>query len=70
MSDRPPKKKSPGMFSKEYFEVDNNIGISAFQIMVAYLGGSAFQTVIDNPVTVSEGFVRLKLFAFSLRCSR
>jgi hypothetical protein len=34
-----------------YFEVDKKRGISPFQTMAAYLGGSAFQTVVDNPLT-------------------
>jgi len=38
------------LFSNDYFKVQAN-GISPFQTMVAYLGGSAFQTVIDNPIT-------------------
>ena len=37
-------------FNKDYFEVKKN-GCSPFQTMIAYLGGSAFQTVVDNPVT-------------------
>ena len=39
------------MFSSEYFKVDELKGISQFQNMIAYMGGSAVQTVIDNPVT-------------------
>lgn len=35
---------------KNYFEVKKD-GISPFQNMVAYLGGSAIQTVLDNPIT-------------------
>ena len=38
---------------KDYFEVKKN-GVSPFQTMVAYLGGSAFQTVVDNPVTLVQ----------------
>lgn len=38
------------MFSSDYFKV-NKDGVSPFQNMAAYLGGSAFQTVMDNPVT-------------------
>lgn len=34
----------------DYFKVKKN-GLSPFETMTAYLGGSAFQTVIDNPVT-------------------
>ena len=37
-------------FGNSYFEVGKN-GCSPFQTMLAYLGGSAFQTVVDNPVT-------------------
>jgi len=39
------------MFDSSYFAVDAKRGISPFQTMVAYLGGSAFQTVVDNPIT-------------------
>lgn len=38
------------MFNNKYFEINEN-GISPFQTMLAYMGGSAFQTVIDNPIT-------------------
>lgn len=38
------------MFSSEYFVVQKS-GLSQFQAMSAYLGGSAFQTIMDNPVT-------------------
>ena len=34
------------MFS-DYFKVKKN-GLTPFETMTAYLGGSAFQTVIDN----------------------
>ena len=34
----------------KYFEVGKN-GISPFQNMMAYMGGSMFQTIIDNPIT-------------------
>jgi len=44
------KSKSSGMFSSEYFTVQKS-GLSQFQAMSAYLGGSAFQTIMDNPVT-------------------
>ena len=37
--------------NNSYFEVDKHRGISPFQTMVAYLGGSAFQTIVDNPLT-------------------
>jgi len=42
---------------KDYFEVKKN-GVSPFQTMVAYLGGSAFQTVVDNPVTAYRQLVQ------------
>jgi hypothetical protein len=34
----------------DYFVVKKS-GLSQFQAMSAYLGGSAFQTIMDNPVT-------------------
>lgn len=34
----------------DYFKIGPN-GLSQFQTMSAYLGGSAFQTIIDNPIT-------------------
>ncbi|MDC3321265.1 hypothetical protein OAV88_01555 [bacterium] len=42
------------MFKKDYFVV-NKDGVSPFQNMAAYLGGSAFQTVMDNPVRFERG---------------
>ena len=39
------------MFSGDYFKVRKKNGVSQAEMMAAYLGGSAFQTVIDNPVT-------------------
>jgi len=44
-------------FGKGYFEVKSN-GLSQFQTMTAYLGGSAFQTVVDNPVTAYRQLVQ------------
>lgn len=41
----------------EYFRVKKN-GLSQFQTMTAYLGGSAFQTVVDNPVTAYRQLVQ------------
>lgn len=52
------KTSSPSMFSTEYFVVNPNTHISPFQTMVAYLGGSAFQTVGDNPVTAYRQLVQ------------
>jgi hypothetical protein len=42
---------------KDYFEVGKN-GCSPFQTMLAYLGGSAFQTVVDNPVTAYRQLIQ------------
>ena len=44
-------------FNKEYFEIGKN-GCSPFQTMIAYLGGSAFQTVVDNPVTAYRQLIQ------------
>ena len=44
-------------FSSDYFKVNKN-GISQAQTMAAYLGGSAFQTVIDNPVTAYRQLIQ------------
>lgn len=44
------------IFSKKYFEKKN--GISPFENMVAYLGGSAFQTIVDNPVTAYRQLIQ------------
>merc|ERR550539_2184882 len=52
-----PKPKSSGLFSKDYFTVKKN-GITPFETMAAYLGGSAFQTVVDNPVTAYRQLVQ------------
>lgn len=41
----------------EYFRVKKN-GLSQFQTMTAYLGGSAFQTIVDNPVTAYRQLVQ------------
>ena len=38
------------MFSSSYFEIKKN-GVSPFQNFLCYLGGSAIQTIGDNPVT-------------------
>jgi len=45
------------LFSAEYYEVKKN-GISPAQNMAAYLGGSAIQTVGDNPVTAYRQLVQ------------
>ncbi|GMI23165.1 hypothetical protein TeGR_g8232 [Tetraparma gracilis] len=44
-------------FGDSYFAVGKG-GISQFQTMVAYLGGSAFQTIVDNPVTAFRQLVQ------------
>jgi len=41
----------------DYLKVGKN-GVSQFQMMTAYLGGSAFQTVADNPVTAYRQLVQ------------
>jgi|Transcript_25603 hypothetical protein len=48
--------KIPGI-SDDYFVVKSS-GLSQFQAMTAYLGGSAFQTVCDNPVTAYRQLVQ------------
>jgi len=47
-----------GLFSGPYFTDREKKGLSQFEMMVAYLGGSAFQTVIDNPVTAYRQLVQ------------
>jgi len=45
------------LIDPSYFKVKKN-GITPFETMVAYLGGSAFQTVVDNPVTAYRQLVQ------------
>jgi hypothetical protein len=45
------------LFDDSYYEVKKN-GLSPFQNMCAYLGGSAIQTVGDNPVTAYRQLVQ------------
>ena len=45
------------LFDQSYYQVKKN-GVSPFQNMVAYLGGSAFQTIGDNPVTAYRQLVQ------------
>jgi hypothetical protein len=45
-------------FDASYFAVQKKGGCSQFEVMLAYLGGSAFQTVIDNPVTAYRQLVQ------------
>ena len=45
-------------FKPEYFQVKKKGGCSQFEVMLAYLGGSAFQTVVDNPVTAYRQLVQ------------
>jgi hypothetical protein len=47
----------PDFSDPKYYEIKSN-GISPFQNMVAYLGGSAIQTVGDNPVTAYRQLVQ------------
>lgn len=46
------------LFPEGYFEVNKKKGLSQAQTMAAYLGGSAFQTVMDNPVTAYRQLVQ------------
>ena len=46
-----------GLFSSPYFTEEKN-GITQFQLLQAYLLGSAFQTVCDNPVTAYRQLVQ------------
>lgn len=46
------------MFGTDYFQVNPSTGISPFQTMAAYMGGSAIQTVGDNPVTAYRQLVQ------------
>lgn len=50
--------KKGGMFQSAYFTDRSKKGLTQFEMMVAYLGGSAFQTVIDNPVTAYRQLVQ------------
>jgi hypothetical protein len=50
-------KKSGGLFGDEYFVVKKS-GLSQFQAMTAYLGGSCFQTIMDNPITAYRQLVQ------------
>jgi len=45
------------LFDQSFYEVKKN-GLSPFQNMCAYLGGSAIQTVGDNPVTAYRQLVQ------------
>lgn len=51
------KMSSFSIFPDDYFVVQKS-GLSQFQAMSAYLGGSAFQTVMDNPVTAYRQLVQ------------
>ena len=44
-------------YEPTYFEVKKN-GASQFETMIAYLGGSMFQTVGDNPITAYRQLVQ------------
>jgi hypothetical protein len=45
------------LLEDSYYQV-NKSGLSPFQTMLAYLGGSAIQTVGDNPVTAYRQLVQ------------
>ena len=45
------------LFSSPYFTQKKN-GITQFQLLQAYLLGSAFQTICDNPVTAYRQMVQ------------
>ena len=45
------------IFPKDYFEIKKN-SPSPFQPMSAYMGGSAFQTIVDNHVTACRQLVQ------------
>ena len=45
------------MLNNSYFEVQKN-GVSPFQNMICYLGGSTFQTIGDNPLTAYRQFIQ------------
>lgn len=51
-------KWSTKFWERPYFQRESKLGISPFQNMVAYLGGSAFQTVVDNPITAYRQLVQ------------
>lgn len=50
-------KMNSRFFSDDYFVVKKS-GLSQFQAMTAYLGGSCFQTIMDNPVTAYRQLVQ------------
>ena len=41
-----------------YFKINDKSGISPFQLTTAYLGGSAVQTIVDNPITAYRQLVQ------------
>jgi hypothetical protein len=51
------EKKSRGFLGEEYFVVGKS-GLSQFQAITCYLGGSAFQTIMDNPITAYRQLVQ------------
>eukprot|EP00545_Synedropsis_sp_CCMP1620_P014029 CAMPEP_0119005032 /NCGR_PEP_ID=MMETSP1176-20130426/1490_1 /TAXON_ID=265551 /ORGANISM="Synedropsis recta cf, Strain CCMP1620" /LENGTH=320 /DNA_ID=CAMNT_0006956797 /DNA_START=46 /DNA_END=1008 /DNA_ORIENTATION=- len=52
-----PEKKSGSSFGGEYFVVQKS-GLSQAQAISAYLGGSCFQTIMDNPITAYRQLVQ------------
>eukprot|EP00540_Astrosyne_radiata_P021102 CAMPEP_0116835760 /NCGR_PEP_ID=MMETSP0418-20121206/7721_1 /TAXON_ID=1158023 /ORGANISM="Astrosyne radiata, Strain 13vi08-1A" /LENGTH=320 /DNA_ID=CAMNT_0004465457 /DNA_START=191 /DNA_END=1153 /DNA_ORIENTATION=+ len=50
-------KTTSSILPEDYFKVKKS-GLSQFQAMTAYLGGSCFQTIMDNPVTAYRQLVQ------------
>lgn len=46
------------LFDPDYYKIKEATGLSQAQEMTAYLGGSLFQTVMDNPVTAYRQLVQ------------
>merc|ERR1712227_234658 len=53
-----PEQPMSFLFDDSYYAVHPKNGLSPFQNMCAYLGGSAIQTVGDNPVTAYRQLVQ------------
>ena len=53
------KKRSAGFFGRPYFtKIHKKNGLTQAETMAAYLGGSTFQTIVDNPVTAYRQLVQ------------
>ena len=46
------------LFKTDYYQINQKTGISPFQNTLVYLGGSALQTVLDNPITAYRQLVQ------------